>query len=61
VVADLLLRRLPARDLAARLKVPHSVVGKIETGDRRMDVVEFTAFARALKVDPLTLYERYLA
>ena len=52
---------LTQRELADRLKLPHSVVGKIETGERRMDVVEFTAFARALKLDPHVLYERFLA
>jgi hypothetical protein len=38
-----------------------SIVGKIETGERRLDVVEFTAWAEALKLEPLTMYERYLA
>lgn len=53
--------RLTQRQLAERLKLPPSVIGKIETGERRLDVVEFTTIARALKVDPLTLYERFLA
>jgi transcriptional regulator with XRE-family HTH domain len=53
--------KLTQRDLAQRLKKPHSYISKIETGERRMDVVEFTAIARAMKIDPLTLYERYLA
>ncbi|MDB6014407.1 MAG: transcriptional regulator, family [Gammaproteobacteria bacterium] len=52
---------LTQRQLAERLKLPPSVVGKIETGERRLDVVEFTAIARALKREPLTLYERFLA
>lgn len=52
---------LTQRQLAVRLKKPHSYISKIETGERRMDVVEFTAIAHGMKVDPLTLYARYLA
>jgi transcriptional regulator with XRE-family HTH domain len=52
---------LSQRELAKRLKLAPSVVGKIETGERRLDVVEFTAWAEALKLEPLTMYERFLA
>lgn len=31
---------LTQRELAARLKVPHSWVAKVEAGERRIDVVE---------------------
>jgi transcriptional regulator with XRE-family HTH domain len=48
-------------DLAQRLGVVPSWVAKVEIGERRLDVVEFTAIARALKLEPMTLYERYLA
>lgn len=51
---------LTQRQLAERLKLPPSVIGKIETGERRLDVVEFTALAKALKIDPRVLFERYL-
>lgn len=51
---------LTQRQLAERLGWPHSAVGKVETGERRLDVVEFTLWAQALKMEPLTLYERYL-
>lgn len=52
---------LTQAELAKRLgKVP-SWVAKVEIGERRLDVVEFTAIARALKIEPLTLYERFLA
>jgi len=46
------------RDLAARLKRPHSFIAKIEVGERRVDVVEFIAIARALRVDPAKLIAR---
>ena len=37
--------------LAHRLKKPQSFVAKYEGGERRLDVVEFVAIARALDVD----------
>ena len=41
--------------LARRLKRPQSFVAKYEGGERRVDVVEFIAIARALGADPLKL------
>jgi len=38
--------------LAQRLGKPPSFVAKIETGERRLDIVEFIAIARALNVRP---------
>lgn len=46
---------LTQRDLAERLGRPHSYVAKIEGGERRVDVIEFIALARALKLDPMKL------
>ena len=43
---------LSQRDLAERLGVTHSVIGKIETGDRRLDVIEFYEYAEALELAP---------
>ncbi len=40
------------RDLAAKLGVPHSWIGKIETGERRLDVAEFVRLCEALEIDP---------
>lgn len=42
---------LSQRALAERLGVVYSFVGKVETGDRRLDVYEFIAYCRALEVD----------
>jgi transcriptional regulator with XRE-family HTH domain len=39
---------LTQRDLAARLKKEPSWIAKIELGERRLDIVEFIAIARAL-------------
>jgi transcriptional regulator with XRE-family HTH domain len=41
--------------LARRLKRHQSFVAKYEGGERRLDVVEFIAIARALGADPLKL------
>ena len=38
-------------ELAERLAKPQSFVSKIETGERRLDVVEFCAVAIALEID----------
>jgi transcriptional regulator with XRE-family HTH domain len=48
------------RDLAARLRVPHSWVAKVENGERRIDLVEFSWFAWACGVDPLAVFERLM-
>jgi len=44
--------------LAERLSKPQSFVSKIERGERRIDVVEFCAMARAMGVEPASLLER---
>jgi ribosome-binding protein aMBF1 (putative translation factor) len=51
---------LTQRDLAARLKRPHSFVGRFEAGERRIDVVEFIEIARVLEVDPRHLFAKLL-
>jgi transcriptional regulator with XRE-family HTH domain len=43
---------LTQRDVARRLKVPHSWVAKVESGERRIDVVEMCLFSSACEVDP---------
>ena len=43
---------LTQRQLGALLNVHHSIVGKIETGERRLDVVEFVEYCLAIEADP---------
>jgi DNA-binding XRE family transcriptional regulator len=50
---------LTQRQLAERLKRPHSFISKIEAGERRLDVLEFMEIAKALKVDPVDLFKRF--
>jgi ribosome-binding protein aMBF1 (putative translation factor) len=64
-VADVLTRareqkRLSQRDLAARLKRPHSVVGMIESHQRQVNVPEFIAIAEALDADATELFRQVL-
>jgi transcriptional regulator with XRE-family HTH domain len=51
---------LTQRDLAARLKRPRSFVGRMEAGERRIDVIEFIEIARILDVDPRELFSQLL-
>jgi transcriptional regulator with XRE-family HTH domain len=46
--------------LAVRLKKPQSFVAKYEGGERRIDVVEFVAIARALDADPIKLMAAFV-
>jgi transcriptional regulator with XRE-family HTH domain len=52
---------LTQHDLARLLKKPQSFVAKYEGGERRLDVVEFIAIARALGADPLRLMAALVA
>lgn len=46
---------LTQTEVAGRLGRPQSYVAKTESGERRLDVVEFVAFARALEADPAAM------
>ena len=43
---------LTVRDLAKRLGVVHSFVGRVETFERKLDVLEFVTYCHALNLDP---------
>ena len=43
---------LTMRAFAAELDKPHSFVGKVEQGERRLDVVEFVRYCKAMNIDP---------
>lgn len=51
---------LTQRDLASRLKRPHSVVGMIESNQRQVNMPEFIAIAEAVGADPADLFRRVL-
>lgn len=46
---------LTQAQLASSLQRPQSFVAKYEKGERRLDVIEFCAIARALNIEPATL------
>ena len=43
-------------DVAGRLLKPQSFVSKVESGERRLDLVEYIRWTKALGVDPTTLF-----
>lgn len=44
---------LTMRELAQKLEVPHSFIGKVEQCERRIDVIEYMAYCRALELSPV--------
>ena len=44
-------------ELARRLDRPQSFVSKYENGERRLDVIEFMAVAKALDIKPCSILE----
>ncbi|WP_072389330.1 helix-turn-helix transcriptional regulator [Hyphomicrobium sp. CS1BSMeth3] len=48
-------RGLTQTEVARRLSKPQSFVAKIETGERRLDVIEFIDIAHALDIEPVDL------
>ncbi len=51
---------LTQRALGQRLKKPQSWVYNCETANRRVDVAEFAAWAKACGVEPATAFARFL-
>jgi transcriptional regulator with XRE-family HTH domain len=45
------------RQLAEKLETVHSLVGKVEKGERRLDVIEFYTYCKALDADPIEFFE----
>ena len=52
---------LTEQDVAAKLRRYQSFVATVEAGQRRIDVVEFLAFADAIGFDPKEAIKRLLA
>ena len=46
---------LSQEQVASRIRRPQTYISDIETGVRRLDVVEFLRLAKALKLDPATV------
>lgn len=52
--------QLTQRDLSARLRRPRSFIGRIEAGERRVDVIEFIEIMRVLGADPHKLIDQLM-
>lgn len=52
---------LSQRELSRRLRKANSYIGKIESGTRRLDLVELFRLLRALDHDPAVFLSAYLA
>ena len=52
--------QLSQRQLAGKLGVPPNWIQRVESLERRVDVAEFIAIARALSVNPVSLLSRVL-
>lgn len=48
---------LKQTELAERLAKPQSFVSKVENGERRLNVVEFLIYARAMGIDGIKLMQ----
>jgi len=51
-------KKLTQTMLAERLGRPQSFVAKVERGERRLDVVEFVRYAKAISLNPARLIAR---
>ena len=58
LIAFLVAKRTEAgltqTELASRMKVYQSMIARMESGERRVDVVEFVRLAQVLEFDPAT-------
>lgn len=51
---------LSQRELAERMGIIYSAIGKIETGDRRLDVIEFIQYCQVLEISPHDVIDEVL-
>jgi transcriptional regulator with XRE-family HTH domain len=61
LVAERKKAEMTQRDLATRIKRPRSFVGRMEAGERRIDVIEFIEIVRALDGDPEELFGKLVS
>lgn len=52
--------KLTQAELASRLGKPQSFVSKYESGERRLDVIEFILVCNALEVEPGPILNRLI-
>ncbi|KAE9537754.1 helix-turn-helix domain-containing protein [Ursidibacter arcticus] len=49
--------QLSQRALCEKMGVVSSFVGKVETGDRRLDIFEFIAYCEGLELNPIEVIQ----
>jgi len=54
-------KKIRQQKLAEKLGKHQSFIAKYEGGERRLDVIEFIAIARALGADPVKLFKDFVA
>jgi len=52
---------LTQAEIAIRLRKPQSYVSKYESGERRIDIIEFLDVCEALGINPITFLRKILA
>lgn len=62
LISELVQARVAAgltqRDLAAKLRKPQSFIGKVESIERNLSVLEFLEWAEAIGADPASLLKK---
>jgi len=53
-------KSLTQQNVADRLHKPQSYIAKIERGERRLDIIEFIALAKAMNADPVKLFKTFV-
>lgn len=53
-----LKKKLTMRDLAKKLDKQHSYVQKVENGDRRLDLIEYIWYCKAIGLEPVEGLEK---
>jgi transcriptional regulator with XRE-family HTH domain len=48
-------------DVARKLRRPQSYVSKVESGERRLDIVEFLDMCAAIEADPVRMVTKVLS
>ena len=48
---------LTMRELGKMMNLHHSIIGRIELGERRLDVIEWIQYCEALNADPFECLE----
>ncbi len=54
-------KNLSQNNLANQLKKPQSYVSKVESGERRLDIIEYHVYCDAIGIDSVTLLKKIVS